>query len=426
VPELIGPDLLRRLPRENKDIRDTKLTGFAIRCRASGTHSFIVTLGKGQTRTLGKVAKMKPEAARAAAQAMLGGLQKKTISIAADDLSLTRREAREQATREIKVQATRRLTWKRYLDDHYAPWAEAHKKSGAETIIRLRANFKEFNDTPLVGISGFAIEKWRTQRMKTAIGDRTITPATVNRDLSGLRGALTMALRWKLGGLKVHPMADVKATKVDPLQRKRFLSPDEEIRLLDALDARDETRRAERIRANEWRGVRGYDLLPTFGTYTDHLNPLVRLALHTGGRRGELLALRWCDINLSTANLTVRADYAKSALSREIPLNATILEVLTAWKPEGARPDDYVFPGDGGDPMQDIKTAFLTLLKAAKISGFRFHDLRHSFASKLVQAGVDLNTTRELLGHADLTMTLRYAHLSPGHRRAAVDKLVSA
>jgi site-specific recombinase XerD len=76
--------------------------------------------------------------------------------------------------------------------------------------------------------------------------------------------------------------------------------------------------------------------------------------------------------------------------------------------------------------MQDIKTAFLRVLKAAKITGFRFHDLRHSFASKLVQAGVDLNTTRELLGHAALTMTLRYSHLAPGHRRAAVDKLVSA
>jgi integrase len=421
VPELIGPDLLRKLPRKNKDIRDVKLTGFAVRCRASGSHSYIVTLGRGQTRTLGKVATMKPEAAREAAQALLHGIQKKAMVIGADDLSLSRREAREQASNEIKAQASRRLTWKQYLDAHYAPWVEANRKSGAESVSRLRVLFADFDNVPLVGISGFAIEKWRTGRLKAGV-----KPATVNRDLAGLRGAMTMALRWKLGGVKVHPMIDVKAAKIDPFTRKRFLSPDEETRLLAALDARDEQRRAERDRANDWRRARGYDLLPTFGRYTDHLNPLVRLALHTGCRRGELLALRWSDVNLAGANLTVRADYAKSELSREIPLNTTILDILKTWKPAGAQPDDYVFPGDGGEPMQDIKTAFLRVLKAAKITGFRFHDLRHSFASKLVQAGVDLNTTRELLGHADLTMTLRYAHLAPEHRAAAVAKLVRA
>jgi integrase len=421
MPALIGPDLIRKLKRENKDIRDTKLTGFAIRCRASGSHSFIVTLGRGQTRTLGKVSGMKPEAAREAAHAMLGGVQKKTLAIAADDLSLTRREAREQASREIKVQASRRLTWKNYLTSHYEPWVTVNRKSGAESVTRLRVLFKDFDDLPLVGISGFTIERWRTQRLKNGV-----TPSTVNRDLAGLRGALTYALRHKLGGLKVHPMADVRPAKIDPFTRKRFLTPDEETRLLAALDARDEARRAERDRANEWRRVRSYDLLPSFGVYTDHLNPLVRLALHTGCRRGELFGLLWRDLNLTTANLTVRADSAKSELSREIPLNSDIVSVLKTWKPAGAQPEDHVFPGDDGEPLHDVKTAFLRVMKAAKITGFRLHDLRHTFASKLVQAGVDLNTVRELLGHADLKMTLRYSHLAPGQKAAAVAKLVSA
>jgi site-specific recombinase XerD len=85
-----------------------------------------------------------------------------------------------------------------------------------------------------------------------------------------------------------------------------------------------------------------------------------------------------------------------------------------------------VFAGSGGDPMTEIKSSFLRLMTVTKIVNFRIHDLRHHFASRLVQAGVDLNTVRELLGHADLKMTLRYAHLAPEHRAAAVEKLVAS
>ena len=83
-----------------------------------------------------------------------------------------------------------------------------------------------------------------------------------------------------------------------------------------------------------------------------------------------------------------------------------------------------MFPGEDGAPLADVKSAWLPLVDAAKVRAFRFHDFRHTFASKLVMAGVDLNTVRELLGHADLKMTLRYAHLAPEHKAAAVAKLV--
>jgi site-specific recombinase XerD len=74
---------------------------------------------------------------------------------------------------------------------------------------------------------------------------------------------------------------------------------------------------------------------------------------------------------------------------------------------------------------RDVKTAWSNVLEAAEVKNFRFHDLRHHFASRLVRAGVDLNTVRELLGHADLKMTLRYAHLAPEHLAAAVEKLAA-
>ena len=170
--------------------------------------------------------------------------------------------------------------------------------------------------------------------------------------------------------------------------------------------------------------------MPAFGAYTDHLTPIVLLALNTGLRRGELLSLRWADIDRVARVLNVRGEGTKSGDSRAVPLNREALETLTVWSDDAGSKDDtpsagLIFPGDDGEEMGTLKTGFTAILRDAKIVGFRFHDLRHSFASKLVQAGVDLNTVRELLGHADLKMTLRYAHLAPEHKAAAVAKLVS-
>ena len=417
---LIGPDLLRKLTPRNLDIRDLKLNGYVLRCRATGTHSYLVSLGRGRWTTIGRVGDISPETARLAAESLLSGVARDTLKILSEEPTLNLRDAKARARGEMRgPRGQRRATWKQFLDDHYAPWVAEHRKTGAETVARLQSRFEGFDDVRLADMSQFAIERWRSARLKAGV-----KPATVNRDFAALRAALTKAVEWR--AIKTHPMSAVKASKVDTTGHVRYLSGDEETRLLAALTGRDDQRRTERERANQWRRARGYDELPAFSLYTDHLHPLVLLALHTGCRRGELFDLQWRDIDLVTARLTVRAETAKSGRARVVPMNADAVGAVRAWRPAGAEPTHYVFPADDGGRLEDIKTAFLKLVRDAGLKDFRFHDLRHSFASNLVAAGVDLNTVRERLGHADLKMTIRYAHLAPEHKAAAVAKLVRA
>jgi len=100
-------------------------------------------------------------------------------------------------------------------------------------------------------------------------------------------------------------------------------------------------------------------------------------------------------------------------------LNDEALSVLRQWQKQ-IKGEGLVFPGKNGSRLDNVRKSWAGLLKNASITGFRWHDLRHDFASKLVMAGVPLNTVRDLLGHADLTTTLRYAHLAPDHRAQAV------
>ena len=100
-----------------------------------------------------------------------------------------------------------------------------------------------------------------------------------------------------------------------------------------------------------------------------------------------------------------------------------VSEFTQRWRKQGGG-SGLVFPGAGGGRMTNINKSWAGLVKDAALTDFRFHDCRHHFASRLVMAGVDLYTVKELLGHSDFAMTQRYAHLSPGHKAAAVEKLI--
>lgn len=396
----ITTDLLKRLPAAPCNVWDTKVPGLVLRVRASGHTTYVVSYGRGKRETLGRADVLTPFQARELAKGVLG------------DLAHGRDPQAERRKRKAGTVRT-------FLDAHYRPWAEANRKTGGQTVTRVLTVFPDtLLNKPLAELTGFHLEQWRTQRRRDGIRDTTI-----NRDLDALRAVLSKAVEW--GVITAHPMRPVRRAKVDTIGRLRYLSPAEEQRVRAALLARDDERREGRTRFNAWREARGYQPFPPYGNYTDHLTPIVLLALNTGLRRGELLGLTWRDADLAHAQVTVRGSTAKTGLTRHVPLNSEAIDVLTAWRPAECEASAPVFPGPDGGPMFSLKTAWLKIAKAATVQAFTFHDLRHTFASKLVQAGVDLNTVRELLGHSDIKMTLRYAHLAPEHRAAAVARLVA-
>lgn len=149
------------------------------------------------------------------------------------------------------------------------------------------------------------------------------------------------------------------------------------------------------------------------------------LSIHTGMRAGEQFGLKWNQIDLERRILTLPK--TKNGKPRHIPLNATAVTALKALKQKADASSDSVFPSSraAGESLQSARGWFDKALADAKIKGYSWHCNRHTFASRLVMAGVDIRTVGELLGHKSLSMTMRYAHLAPAHNAAAVDRLVS-
>jgi integrase len=305
-------------------------------------------------------------------------------------------------------------TLRSFLQDDYGPWVMVNQKSGEQTLKRIEASFSSLMNKKLDYVTPLMIEKWRIHRLN--IGK---TASTCNRDTSTLKSVFAKAVEWNL--IEHNPLSKVQRLKNEATPRVRFLDYDEERRLLDALDAREDSIRATRSHWNKWRKKHSYEKKRVLrrDKFVDHLKPMVLLSLHTGIRRGECFSIEWSDVDLDRGILTIRAEISKSNKARHIPLNATAIETLRTWRGRASK-DGYVFSSRTGKRMDNVTAAWTGLLKEAKIENFRWHDLRHHFASRLVMAGVDLNVVRELLGHTDMKTTLVYAHLSSKNLSSAV------
>jgi integrase len=307
-----------------------------------------------------------------------------------------------------------------FLKDEYGPWFEANRKSGKPILKRLKYCFEtDFGSTRLHEVSPLLVDKWRGKKL-----EEKLSKSTLNRDLSALKAALSKALEWGL--IDANPLAKAKLYGRDDNASVRYLSPDEEMRLRDALLSRDQHLRERRLRFNNWRRERDLSAFPEIGLddFADHLHPIVLLALNTGMRRGEIFNLRWSSVDLEKALVEVAGPGAKSGRTRHIPLNSEALGALQRWQKQNGTSAGLVFPGNRKKRLTNINRAWESLVKRAGLVNFRFHDCRHHFASRLVMADVPLNTVRELLGHSDISMTLRYSHLAPEHKADAVAKLI--
>jgi integrase len=260
------------------------------------------------------------------------------------------------------------------------------------------------------------IERWRVERIKTA------KAATINKDLSALKAAINWGV--KRGLLDVHPLARLERLQErDSKTIVRYLLPEEKARLMVALDEHAEALKRGRESHNEWLDERGRELMPDVA---DYLKPMVIISLNTGIRRGSLFGLLWSDVDFEGRVLTLRGEEGKSGKINRVPLNDAAFRAFHEWRGR-LTGDGLVFPSPKtGKRLGDCKTAWKTLMRKANIENFRWHDMRHDFASQLVMKGVDLNTVRELMGHADLKMTLRYAHLAPEAKARAVAALDEA
>jgi integrase len=153
------------------------------------------------------------------------------------------------------------------------------------------------------------------------------------------------------------------------------------------------------------------------------LQDIVVFAVNTGLRMGEILALTWGAVDLSRRTLTVLR--SKNGERRTIPLNRTVLELLSHRMKVRLSSTELVFWSEAGTKRDgpNLRRAFRLIVKKSRLDDFHFHDLRHTFATRMVQAGVDLYKVQRLLGHKSPQMTQRYAHHYPESLRDGVDAL---
>lgn len=278
----------------------------------------------------------------------------------------------------LDIKKRERIKFEDFAKEFVSVYSKPNKKSWKNDEWNLQLLGRFFNGRNINEITIKDIEIYKSKRCQE------VKPATVNRNLTTLKTMFKKAEEW--GKIDKNPTKGVKLLR-EPSGRIRFLEREEIAKLLSVCSKK--------------------------------LRPIVIVALYTGMRRSEILGLKWRDCDFVRNN--IRLADSKNGEGREIPMNE---QVKTALMRVAKHPESqYIFCDKDGNRIGNVRKTFFTALRKSGIKDFHFHDLRHTFASQLVMASVDINTVRELMGHRDLRMTLRYSHLSPSYKKRAVDIL---
>ena len=263
----------------------------------------------------------------------------------------------------------------------YFEWAKDYKRPS--TIERnqqfLDHLLPKFGTVTMSQISICAADEYKKVRLNEKASN-----GTINRERSFLKAILNRAVKW--GVIEKNPIQSMESLPEEHLFN-RYLSVDETLSLIKSCE--------------------------------DHIRPMIVTAVYTGLRWGDVRNLRWDEVDAVNSIIILKTSKTSELV---YPLPDPVKNELLQIHRNGS---SYVFVNpETGKPWANLRTAFKKAKKKAGITRpFRFHDLRHSFASNLVMAGQDLKTVQELLGHKCITTTLRYVHLNIAHKKKAVDGL---
>ena len=245
-------------------------------------------------------------------------------------------------------------------------------------LRHLIAFFKE--GLKLTDIKPQDVDDYKASRLND------VSPATVNRELEVLRHLFHLADRWNKFFGK-NPVSRAGLLTLNN-RKERILELEEEKRLLASCDS--------------------------------FLRNIIITALHTGMRKGEIISLKWENVDLENNLITIDQTNAKSKKTRRVPVNSIMRKILLEQRLKSAG-SEYVFQSSKGTPyfrQDSLNRAFMLALSKAGIKGLRFHDLRHTAATRMIESGASIVAIKEILGHSSLDMTMRYAHPNESLRSA--------
>jgi integrase len=260
------------------------------------------------------------------------------------------------------------------------------KRSYNKDLMHTKRLIACFGDRLLKDINPAMVEAYKQKRLsENSHRGKPTRPATVNREVTTFKTIFNKAM--KNGKAERNPAHGVKLLKENN-ERDRILSPEEYIRLL--------------------------------AQCPEHLKPIMKVAYHTGMRRGEILNLKWERVDLKEGFIRLRPEDTKTTEGRPVPLNRELIEMFKAM-PRGL-PLTPVFTYKGNS-MAEMKRSFTTACQRAAIEDFTFHDLRHTFNTNAYRAGVPIPTIMKITGHKSIAMFRRYTTISPEDLKEAIGKI---